>query len=207
MCAMASQITSVSIVYSTACSGTDQRKHQSSASLAFVGGIHQGPVNSPHKRPEMRKIMNGNRINFERNMYYFVVSTLIAIPVKLPWIFAGAPLVFNGVPGNTWWRHQMETFSALLALCAGNSPVPVTSPHKGQWRGSVMFSLIYAWINDWINNREAGDLRRHRGHYDVIVMIQGNLDGYGLLMAWPRHLPGHLQWWRPGGLGVYAEYR
>ena len=70
----------------------------------------------------------------------------------------------------SWWRHQMETVSALLALCAGNSPVPVNSPHKGQWRGALMFSLIYAWINDWVNNREAGDLRRQRGHYDVIVM-------------------------------------
>ena len=45
-----------------------------------------------------------------------------------------------------WWRHQMETFSALLALCAGNSPVPVNSPHKGQWRGALMFSLISACI-------------------------------------------------------------
>ena len=70
----------------------------------------------------------------------------------------------------SWWRHQMETFSALLALCVGNSPVPVNSPHKGQWRGALMFSLIYASINDWVNNREAGDLRRQRGHYDVIVM-------------------------------------
>ena len=70
-----------------------------------------------------------------------------------------------------WWRHQMETFSALLALCAGNSPVPVKSPHKGQWRRAFMFSLICAWINDWVNNREAGDLRRHRGHYDVNVML------------------------------------
>ena len=69
-----------------------------------------------------------------------------------------------------WWRHQMETFSALLALCAGNSPVAVNSPHKGQWRGALMFSLICAWINDWVNNPEAGDLRRHRGHYDVMVM-------------------------------------
>ena len=69
-----------------------------------------------------------------------------------------------------WWRHQMKTFSALLTLCAGNSPVPVNSPHKGQWRGTLMFSLICAWINDWVNNREAGDLRRHLGHYDVNVM-------------------------------------
>ena len=70
----------------------------------------------------------------------------------------------------TWWRRQIETFSALLALCAGNSPVQVNSPHKRQWRGALMFSLIYAWINDWVNNREAGDLRRYRGHYDVNVM-------------------------------------
>ena len=40
---------------------------------------------------------------------------------------------------NAWWRHQMETFFALLALCAGNSPVPVNSPHKGQWRRALMF--------------------------------------------------------------------
>ena len=46
----------------------------------------------------------------------------------------------------------------------------VNSPHKGQWRGALMFSLICAWINDWVNNREAGDLRRHLAHCDVIVM-------------------------------------
>ena len=73
-------------------------------------------------------------------------------------------------PTLPWWRHQMETFSALLAICAGNSPVPVNSPHKGQWRRALMFSLICVWINDWTNNREAGDLRRYRGHYDVTVM-------------------------------------
>ena len=71
----------------------------------------------------------------------------------------------------------METFSALLALCAGNSPIPVNSPHEGQWPGALMFSLIYAWINDSVNNREAGDLRRQRGHYDVIVM-QNELNKY-----------------------------
>ena len=73
---------------------------------------------------------------------------------------------------KSWWRHQMEIFSALLALCAGNSPVPVNSPHKGQWRGALVFSLICARINDWVNNREAGDLRHHRGHYDVNVLSQ-----------------------------------
>ena len=56
MSTIASQITSLTIVYSTVCSGTDQRKHQSSASLAFVRVIHRGPVNSPHKGPVTRKM-------------------------------------------------------------------------------------------------------------------------------------------------------
>ena len=48
---------------------------------------------------------------------------------------------------------------------------PVNSPHKGQWREALMFSLIYARINGWVNNGEAGELRRHRAHCDVIVML------------------------------------
>ena len=47
---------------------------------------------------------------------------------------------------------------------------PVNSPHKGQWRGALMFSFICAWINGWLNNGDAGDLRRHSAHYDVTVM-------------------------------------
>ena len=53
---VASQITSLTIVYSTVYSDADQRKHQISASLAFVWGIHRGPVNSPHKWPVTRKM-------------------------------------------------------------------------------------------------------------------------------------------------------
>ena len=56
MSAMASHIAGVAIVYSNVCSDTDERKYQSSASLAFVRGIHRGPVNSPHKRPVTRKM-------------------------------------------------------------------------------------------------------------------------------------------------------
>ena len=56
MSAMASQITSLTIVYPSVYSGADQRKHQSSASLAFVRGIHRSPVNSPHKSPVTRKM-------------------------------------------------------------------------------------------------------------------------------------------------------
>ena len=56
MGAIASQITSITIVYSTVYSDTDQRKHQSSASLAFVQGIHRWPVNSSHKWPVTREM-------------------------------------------------------------------------------------------------------------------------------------------------------
>ena len=65
----------------------------------------------------------------------------------------------------------METFSALLGFVRGIHRSPVNSPHKGHWCGALMFSLIYAWINGWVNNRDAGDLRGPRIHYDATVMI------------------------------------
>ena len=72
---------------------------------------------------------------------------------------------------NTWWRHQIETFSALLAICAGNSPVPGEFPtQRPVTQNFVMFSLICARINSWVNNGEAGDLGHNRAHYDVTVM-------------------------------------
>ena len=58
----------------------------------------------------------------------------------------------------------------LCGEFTGPARGPVNSPHKGQWRGELIFSLICARINGWVNTGEAGDLRRHRAHYDVIVM-------------------------------------
>ena len=54
------------------------------------------------------------------------------------------------------WKH----FPRYWPFVRGIHRFPVNSPHKGQWRGALMFSLIFVWINDWVNNREAGDLRR-----------------------------------------------
>ena len=70
------------------------------------------------------------------------------------------------------WRMMTSNenrFRVTDPLC-GNSPVTDEFPAKGQWRGALMFSLLSAWINGWVDNREAGDLRRHRAHYDVIVI-------------------------------------
>ena len=64
------------------------------------------------------------------------------------------------------WKH----FPRYWPFVRGIHRSPVNSPHKGHWRGALMFSLICVWINGWVNNRETGDLRRHRAHYDVIVM-------------------------------------
>ena len=63
------------------------------------------------------------------------------------------------------WKH----FPRYWPFGRGIHRWPVNSPRKGQWRGALMFSLICAWIIGWVNNREAGDLRRHRAHSDVIV--------------------------------------
>ena len=67
------------------------------------------------------------------------------------------------------WKH----FPRYWPFVRGIHRSPVNSPHKGQWRGALMFTLICARINGWVNNREAGDLRRHRAHSDVIVMGNG----------------------------------
>ena len=65
------------------------------------------------------------------------------------------------------WKHFPRNWSFVRGIHRS----PVNSAHKGQWRGAFMFSLIYVWIIGWVNNREAGDLRRQRAHYDVIVMV------------------------------------
>ena len=65
------------------------------------------------------------------------------------------------------WKH----FPRYWPLVRGIHRSPVNSPHKGQWRGALVFSLICVWISSRVNNREAGDLRRYRAHYDINVMV------------------------------------
>ena len=63
------------------------------------------------------------------------------------------------------WKH----FTRYWPFVRGIHRSPVNSAHKGQWCGALMFSLICAWINGWVNNGDAGDLRRHGTHYGVTV--------------------------------------
>ena len=87
-------------------------------------------------------------------------------------------------PTNPWWQLTMHDdvikwkhFPHYWPFMQGIHRSPVNSPHKGQWRGALMFSLICVWINNWVNNGEAGDLRCYRAHYDVTVMGK-NISNY-----------------------------
>ena len=89
------------------------------------------------------------------------------------------PTRYTGISGGQlitvstlflWWRHQRKHFPRHWPFVRGIHRSPVNSPHKSEWRGSLMFSLISAWINGLVNNAEVGDLRRHRAHYDVTLM-------------------------------------
>ena len=75
-----------------------------------------------------------------------------------------------------WWRNirddviKWKHFPRYWSFVRGIHRSPVNSPHKGQWRGALMFSSICAWTNGWVNNRDAGDLRVRRAHYDVTAI-------------------------------------
>ena len=129
MSKIASQITSLTIVYSTVYSGPDQTKHQSSASLAFVRGIHRGPVNSPHKWPVTRKMFPfDDVIMWGMNKMVAVSLTTFsnAFPCKIYLEF--------------WLQCQRCTFlenaSALFKLMAW--------PQAGD-KCSIKFELLEDW--------------------------------------------------------------
>ena len=79
------------------------------------------------------------------------------------------------------WKH----FPRYWPFVRGIHRSPVNYPHKGHWRGALMFSLICAWINGWVSNREAGHLKRYRAHYDVIVMTRaGATASPHMVLSW-----------------------
>ena len=94
------------------------------------------------------------------------------------------------------WNHddviKWKCFLRYWPFVRGIHRSPVNSPHKHHWRGPLMLSLICAWINRWVNNREAGDLRHHCAHYDVIVMNDAHVlrrvtrPALGTVVEWKR---------------------
>ena len=108
--------------------------------------------------------------------YHFGEVIMINIPKCLCFlIYWLRPTVTNWMrPWQSlhvsWWRHQMESFSALQAICAGNSSITGEFPAQKAC-DAELWSFISAWMNGWVNNRKAGDLKRRRAHHDVIVMF------------------------------------
>ena len=91
------------------------------------------------------------------------------------------------------WKY----FPRYWLFVPWNHRSPVNSPHKCQWRGVLMYSLICAWINGWGTKREAGDLRHHRARYYVIVIIFPCYStGRRTAVRWHQH-----QWNNPEGYG------
>ena len=82
----------------------------------------------------------------------------------------------NGFPPQLTSNHddviKWKYFPRYWTFVRGIHRSPVNSPHKGQWRGALIFSLICAWINGWVKSRDAGNLRCYRVHYDGNVMMQ-----------------------------------
>ena len=79
-----------------------------------------------------------------------------------PWQWKGVPVSHDDI---IKWKHFLRYWPFVWGI--HRSPVNL---HKGQRLGALMFSLICAWLNGWVNNREAGDMRRYRTHYDVTAM-------------------------------------
>ena len=115
---MASQITSPAIVYSTVYSGADQRKYRSSASLAFVRGIHRWPVNSPHKGPVTRKI------------FHLMTSSCIIIYLFALYVFCTHSHIL-ALLAKVHFPIPSYHSSPLLAHCEGNHQWSMDSHHKG----------------------------------------------------------------------------
>ena len=118
------------------------------------------------------------------NLYIYIYSTGKYSSEKEPhslWrarhlFFAYDYLINHSHDGVIKWKH----FPRYWPFVRGIHRSPVNSPHKGQWRGALMFSLICACTNGWANNREADESRRHCAHYDAIVMDSG----HGLMASW-----------------------
>ena len=152
----------------------------------FVREIYRSPVNSPHKGQWRGALMfsmicswvnvwvnNGEAGDLRRHRAHYDVTVMRISRHGIDITGYEGACLPRGRISMIWWRHQLETCSALLALCEVIHRSLVDSLHKSQWRRALMISLICVWGNYW----DAGDLRRHRVYYDVTVMDVG----WGLL--------------------------
>ena len=109
---------------------------------------------------EQQNVINSKQ--FGKNTFGAQQTTVLAIDV-----YHGCHIDMIFHDGAIEWNH----FPRYWPYVRGIHRSPVNSPHKDRWGRALIFSLVCAWLNGWVNNREAGLLRSHRAHYDVIVML------------------------------------
>ena len=124
--------------------------------------------------------LSSTAVNFS-NLWHVGECESVVLPDGKMWPVTPHAMMLGGIPPSiTAWGVQCashddvikwEHFPRYWPFVRGIPRSPVNSPHKGQWRGALMFSLNCVWINGRISDREAGDLGRYRAHYDVIVML------------------------------------
>ena len=135
-------------------------------------------VNCARGRNELQRNLNVNTWSFcQKSVFENVVCKLSLIllrPQLVTWL--SKLTVHDDV---IKWKH----FPRYWPFVRGIHRLPVNSPHKGQWRGALLFSLVCACINGAVNTRKAGDVRRHRIHYDVSVMQKLTKISLSLYMA------------------------
>ena len=160
-------------------------------------GIHRCPRESPHKGPIMWKMYprhHENKMTSHEGSLEVPRIMFSRVHISL-WNLAGVSNTYCRDACKIWKQrfklHMWNTtisalhISMIVMMTSSNvnifrvtGPVrgihwsPVNSPHKGQWRGAWMFYFTCAWTNIWVNNRVAGDLRRHWAHCDYIVMVK-----------------------------------
>ena len=117
----------------------------------FMKINHQSQLDSPHKGPLTHGITRPQWVN--------------TVPVKSPWRIWVKSRITMMISSNG------NIVCVTGHLCREFTGHLVNSPHKVQWHGALMFSLICAWVNGWVNNRKAGDLRCQHTHYGVTIML------------------------------------
>ena len=130
------------------------------------------PISIPYEISNHRSIKTAyiltrfschSNLNLISNAWWMKISTMLVNTYHIEQVLISMLFWHDDV---IKWKH----FPRYWPFVRGIHRSPVNSPHKGQWRGPLMFTLNCVWINDWVNNREAGDLRRYRAHYDVTLM-------------------------------------
>ena len=153
MSTIASQITSLTIVYSTVYSDADQRKHQSSASLAFVWGIHRGPVNSPPKWPVMWKMFPFDDVIMEN------------WPVRMV-------LHYNFVDCLTQLHFLRFIF---MSFPVASLPLHVTMSKLCNHAYFHVLSFLSQYLKDWISQfLSIWELYRHMAVYSFFLSAKWN---------------------------------